>query len=241
MLTWPWSLPEAWRARQTRRALPDGVRDRLRRIRRGFRDRPGLGQPLALARFVALDLETTGPRMLQDRIISIGAVAVSGRTVRHDDAFEALLRQDQSSTVDNILIHQIGGQQQLAGTDPVTALVDCLEFIGDSRVVAFRAEFDATVFGREVGFRLGYRSWPRFMDLAALLPAMFPGAENETLDDWVGHFGLPPIGRHHAIADAYATAQLLMIVLEAAPRQGIETAADLCDAEQAQRWLGRRH
>jgi DNA polymerase III epsilon subunit-like protein len=51
---------------------------------------------------------------------------------------------------------------------------------------------------------------------------------------------LPPIGRHHAIADAYATAQLLMIVLEAAPRFGIETAADLRDAEVAQRWLGRR-
>jgi DNA polymerase-3 subunit epsilon len=241
MLRWPWSLPEAWRASRTRRALPAGVRDRLRRIRRGFLDRPGLGQPLALARFVALDLETTGPRMLQDRIISIGAVAVSGRRVRHDDAFEAFLRQDQSSAVDNILIHQIGGQQQLGGTDPVVALVDCLEFIDDARVVAFRAEFDATVFQREVRSRLGYRAWPRFIDLAALLPAMFPGTQNETLDDWVGHFSLPPIGRHHAIADAYATAQLLMIVLEAAPRQGIETAADLRDAEQAQRWLGRRH
>ena len=156
--------------------------------------------------------------MLEDRIISIGAVAVSERMVRHDDAYEALLRQDRSSEVDNILIHQIGGQEQLAGMDPVEALVGCLEFIGDSRVVAFRAEFDATVFEREVRRQLGYRAWPRFIDLAALLPAMFPGTENDTLDDWVAHFGLPPIGRHHAIADAYATAQLLMIVLEAAPR-----------------------
>jgi hypothetical protein len=31
-----------------------------------------------------------------------------------------------------------------------------------------------------------------------------------------------------------------MIVLEAAPRFGIETTADLRDAERAQRWLGRR-
>ena len=240
MSLWPWSLPEEWRARQARRALPASVRERLRHVRLGFLDRPGLGQPLALARFVALDLETTGPRMLEDSIISIGAVAVSERMVRHDDAYEALLRQDRSSAVDNILIHQIGGQEQLAGMDPAEALVGCLEFIGDSRVVAFRAEFDATVFEREVRRQLGYRAWPRFIDLAALLPAIFPGTENDTLDDWVAHFGLPPIGRHHAIADAYATAQLLMIVLEAAPRLGIETAADLRDAEQAQRWLGRR-
>jgi DNA polymerase-3 subunit epsilon len=235
-----WSLREALRARRTRRSLEPEIRKRLRRVKRGFLERPGLGQPLALARFVALDLETTGPRMFIDRIISIGAVAVSERMVRHGDAYEALLRQDRSSAVDNILIHQIGGQEQLGGMDPVEALVGCLEFIGESRVVAFRAEFDATVFEREVRERLGVRAWPRFLDLAALLPAMFPGTANDTLDDWVAHFRLPPIGRHHAIADAYATAQLLMILLEAAPRFGVATTADLRDAEQAQRWLGRR-
>jgi DNA polymerase III subunit epsilon len=240
MIAWPLSPAEAWRARKVRRSLPASVRERLADVRRRFLERPGLTQPLALARFVVLDLETTGPRMFEDRIISIGAVAVTERTVRHDDAFEALLRQDRSSAVDNILIHQIGGQQQLAGLDPVASLVACLEFIADSRVVAFRAEFDATVFAREIRSRLGFRAWPRFIDLAAVLPALFPATENDTLDDWVAHFGLPPIGRHHAIADAYATAQLLMIVLEAAPRFGIETAADLRDAEQAQRWLGRR-
>jgi len=240
MIAWPLSPAEAWRARRVRRSLAPSVRERLASVRQGFLERPGLAQPLALARFVVLDLETTGPRMLDDRIISIGAVAVRERTVRHDDAFEALLRQDRSSEVDNILIHQIGGQQQLAGLDPVESLVACLEFIADSRVVAFRAEFDATVFAREVRSRLGFRAWPRFIDLAAVLPALFPATENDTLDDWVSHFGLSPVGRHHAIADAYATAQLLMIVLEAAPRFGIETAADLRDAEQAQRWLGRR-
>ncbi len=238
MVNWPFA--DLLRARQARQALPRAYRERLRHARRGFLERPGLGQPLALARFVALDLETTGPRMLVDRVISIGAVAVSERTVRHDDAFEALLRQDRSSEVDNILIHQIGGQEQLGGTDPSEALVRCLEYIGESRVVAFRAEFDATVFRREVRAQLGLRAWPRFIDLAALLPAVFPGTNNDTLDDWVRYFSLPPIGRHHAIADAYATAQMLMIVLEAAPRLRIETIRDLRDAEQAQRWLGRR-
>lgn len=235
-----WPLPDALRARRTRRALPDAIRTRLRAVRMGFLDRPGLDEPIALARFVALDLETTGPRMLTDRIISIGAVAVTERTVRHDDAFEALLRQEQSSADENILVHQIGGQAQLAGADPVESLVRCLEYIGDSRIVAFRAEFDATVFRREVLALLGMRAWPRFIDLASILPALFPGTENDSLDDWVGHFGLPPIGRHHAIADAYASAQLLMIVLEVAARTGIYTARDLRDVERAQRWLGRR-
>ncbi|HET7204497.1 MAG TPA: 3'-5' exonuclease [Steroidobacteraceae bacterium] len=236
----PATFGELLRARRVRRSLPPEVRERLRRVHSGFLHRPSLDQPLALARFVALDLETTGPRMLVDRIISIGAVAVVDGTVRHDDAFEALLRQERSSGVDNILIHQIGGQQQLGGTDPAEALVRCLEFVGDSRIVAYRAEFDQTVFRREARLRLGVQAWPRFIDLASLLPALFPGTDNDSLDDWVRHFALPPIGRHHAIADAYATAQLLMIVLQAAARAGIETSRDLRDAEQAQRWLGRR-
>jgi DNA polymerase III subunit epsilon len=232
---------QAWlEARRTRRSLSPALRERLRVVRQRFTLRPGLGEPLAIARFVALDLETTGPNMHADRIISIGAVAVTARAVRHDDAFEVLLRQDASSRVDNILVHQIGGQQQLAGEDPVEALVRCLEFIGDSRVIAFRAEFDATVLRREVRARLGLRAWPRFVDLAALLPALYPGTDNDTLDDWTRYFGLPPIGRHHAIADAYANAQLLLLALEQAQRYGIETAWDLRDAEKAQRWLGRR-
>ena len=236
----PSTFGELLRARRIRRALPAEMQERLRRVRSGFLHRPGLDQPLALARFVALDLETTGPRMLVDRIISIGAVAVVDGTVRHDDAFEALLRQDRSSEVDNILIHQIGGQEQLGGTDPAEALVRCLEYVDDSRIVAYRAEFDQTVFRREARLRLGVQPWPRFIDLASLLSALFPGTDNDALDDWVQHFALPPIGRHHAIADAYATAQLLMIVLQAAPRAGMETIRDLRDAEQAQRWLGRR-
>jgi DNA polymerase-3 subunit epsilon len=236
----PSTFGELLRARRIRRALPSELRERLRRVRSGFLHRPSLDQPVALARFVALDLETTGPRMLVDRIISIGAVAVVDGTVRHDDAFEALLRQERSSEVDNILVHQIGGQEQLGGTDPAEALVRCLEFVGDSRIVAYRAEFDQTVFRREARLRLGVHAWPRFIDLASLLPALFPGTDNDSLDDWVQHFALPPIGRHHAIADAYATAQLLMIVLQAASRAGIETSRDLRDAEQAQRWLGRR-
>ena len=73
-----------------------------------------------------------------------------------------------------------------------------------------------------------------------MLPALFPGTPNDTLDDWTAHFGLPPIGRHHAIADAYANAQLLLLALEQSQRLGLVTAGDLLDLERSQRWLGRR-
>jgi DNA polymerase-3 subunit epsilon len=231
-----------WRTRQ---ALPPEQRLRLagqRSRREQLRsDREALAQPLALARFVTLDLETTGPRMLVDTIISIGAVAVAERSIRHADAFERVLRQAQSSDHENILIHQIGGQAQAAGNEPAAALLDFLDYLGDSVAVAFRAEFDATVLARELEARLGVRMRTRFVDLASVLPALFRDRENVTLDDWILDCGLPPIGRHHAIADAYASAQLWLLVLEQAAHAGLRTVGDLVELERAQRWLGKRH
>jgi DNA polymerase-3 subunit epsilon len=231
---------ETFEARRTRRALPPALREQLRRLRRRIRATRVMDQPLALARFVAIDLETTGPDMHRDRIIAIGAVAVADRAVQHGDAFEALVRQQESSRVDNILIHRIGGQEQLSGSDPVESLAACLEFLGASPAVAFRAEFDAAVLHRELRAWLGLRSTTRFIDLACILPALFPGTPHDSLDDWAGHFGLPPIGRHHAVADAYANAQLLMLALEKAQRLGMNRTRDLFELERAQRWLGRR-
>lgn len=230
---------------RTRRALPAELRARLARQKSGRErlrtDRETLAQPLALARCVVLDLETTGPRMMLDTIISIGAVAVAERAIRHDDAFERVLRQARSSAHDNILVHQIGGQAQAAGEDPASALVDFLGYLAASIAVAFRAEFDETVLRREMEGRLGIVLPTRFLDLAVVLPALFPGHENVTLDDWILHFGLPPIGRHHAIADAYAGAQLWLLALEQAHRAGLRTVGDLVELERAQRWLGKRH
>jgi DNA polymerase-3 subunit epsilon len=89
--------------------------------------------------------------------------------------------------------------------------------------------------------RLGIALRTRFIDLAVVLPALFPDRKNVTLDDWILDCGLPPIGRHHAIADAYASAQLWLLVLEQASRAGMRTVADLVELERAQRWLGKRH
>jgi DNA polymerase-3 subunit epsilon len=231
--------------RRIRGTLPPDVRLRLAALRvrarqRARDDRSVTSGLFSLVRFVAMDLETTGANMHSDRVISIGAVAVAGRTARHADSFEVVLRQDQESRVDNILIHQIGGQEQRAGEEPVGALLSFLEYLDGSIAVAFRAEFDATVLRRELHAQLGIRTRQRFLDLAVVLPALFPGTPNDTLDDWTAHFGLPPIGRHHAIADAYANAQLLLLVLEQAQRIGLRTAGDLLDLEKSQRWLGRR-
>ena len=236
---------ESFARRRRHDALPVEVRARLAALERYARERADQDRSaenglLSLARFVAVDLETTGPNMYSDRIISIGAVAVADRAVRHADAFEVVVRQESESTVENILVHQIGGQEQRAGTELQAALLSFLEYLDGSACVAFRAEFDATVLRRELHDNLGLEIATRWLDLAAILPALFPDARSNSLDDWMAWFGLPPIGRHHAIADAYAAGQLLLHAIHEAQGIGVVTAADLLDLQKAQRWLGRR-
>jgi len=198
-----------------------------------------LRRPLATARLVAVDIETTGPRMDVDRLISIGAVAVTACSIRHDDSFERVLRQARSSTVQNILIHRIGGQEQLAGAEPGRAFGDFLKFLDASVAVAFRASFDATILRRKIRAALGVKLRTSFVDLAICLPALFPGTQNDTLDDWISFFGVPLAERHCAVADAYAHAALLLILLQRARSAGLHCVGDLRRLEKAQRWLGK--
>jgi DNA polymerase-3 subunit epsilon len=234
-------LPNWLRRRRIREALEPPVRERLRQLRKETDANASLllRQPLALARLVAVDLETTGLSRHRDRVISIGAVAVRARTLRHDDCFERYLRQEHASPVNNILVHQIGGQQQLSGIEPVTGLLEWLEYLGNSAAVAFHAEFDRSFLGREVAAVLGVRLRSRFIDLAVLLPALFPNTANDTLDDWLRHFNFSAPARHHALADAYCHGALLLAVLERAMRAGLGTVGDLVEVEKAQRWLGK--
>ena len=80
---------------------------------------PSLASPLNRQRMVVVDVETSGLDPRHDRLLSIGAIVVSDGLVRLEQSFEVILRQDEASPEENILIHGIGGSAQLDGRDPV--------------------------------------------------------------------------------------------------------------------------
>jgi DNA polymerase-3 subunit epsilon len=168
-------------------------------------------------RWVVLDVETSGLDQRNDRLLSIGAVAVRGRRVSIEDSFERVVRSPTVSDRSNILIHGIGVQAQRDGVDPRQACGEFLDYAGSAPLVGFHASFDRAFLERAVQTHLGRMLGADWLDLAALAPALNPGLRAKALDEWLDHFGIVVTQRHHASADAFATAMLFVRLLAQVP------------------------
>jgi DNA polymerase-3 subunit epsilon len=80
--------------------------------------------------------------------------------------------------------------------------------------------------------RHGLQARAKWLDLATLVPALFPakGKADSALEHWLGAFGIPARARHDALGDAFATAQLLLVALAEAKRQRVASVEDLREA-----------
>lgn len=206
-----------------------------------WRSRPevDLADAFAETRFVVVDVETTGLDLNRDRLIAIGACAVENGRVTLADSFEIVVRQNEASSKDNILIHGIGGEAQREGMEPADALLRFLDFLGKSPLVAFHVTFDQTMIKRAVKEYLGFEFKHPWLDLAYVMPGLLPeyARRYRALDDWSGHFKINNFARHSALADALATAQLFLCALPLAQIKHSTSYRNLQDLEKAQRWV----
>jgi len=226
-------LNSLWR----RRPVLDGAQAAALAAYRSCR-LPNLHAPLA-ERAVVVDVEASGLNPFQDRLISVAGISVAGGLVRLNECFEAVLRQNQPSDDRNILVHGIGGSEQLAGREPAAGLIDFLEFAGKAPLVAFHADFDRILIERATSAVLGMKPGNVWLDLALLAPALLTGPARtaRNLDDWTRIFGIENYSRHNAASDALATAQLLLVVLAEANARSLGTWAQLMSLQRDYRWL----
>lgn len=220
--------------------LPEAEQARLRRWRAV--PEPGTGQSHGAQRVVVVDVESSGLDIHRDRLIAIGAVAVDASRIALAGAFYVVLRQAVASDDDNILVHGIGGTSQVQGEEPRLALLDFLDFVGKSPLVAYHAPFDEVMLRRAMRRTLGESFARTWLDLAWLAPALDPvrAMSVRGLDGWALAFGIANHRRHHALADALATAQLYLALQCAADAKGLHRVRDLLEAARSQEWISRR-
>jgi len=187
---------------------------------------PARPEPQArLTRWVVVDVETSGLDMHRDRLLAIAAIGlrVDWTDRRIDvqlaDSFEAVLRQDQASSRDNILLHGIGVQSQLAGIEPAAALQAFADFVGNDPLLAFHSAFDETLIARHCRQHLGRSLANPWVDIEHLCAVTHEQVQARSLDEWMAHFGILCPRRHQAAADTLAECELLLRIWPVLARQ----------------------
>jgi len=198
-----------------------------------------LNTPFTGARCVVVDVETSGLNLQEDRLISIGAVAVVHGQIALGDSFYVVLQQPTVSHKENILLHGIGSAAQAEGVPAVDALLSFLDFLRKDPLIAFHVTFDQTMIQRAMRQYLGFSFKHSWVDMAYVMPALNPAlaTQHRSLDDWISHFDIRNDARHNALADALVTAQLFQVALTQARRKNITDFEGMHDLEKAQRWV----
>lgn len=185
--------------------------------------------PIGEAEFVVFDLETTGLRpSAGDAICSIGAVRIRAGRIEHDDRFHTLVNPGRPIPRVATGFHGITDAMVAVAPRAPQALEHFREFVGDAVLVAHNAGFDVACLAwahAEGGPPIGN---PALCSMA-LSSLLDPHEPDHSLDGVATRAGIVIQGRHQALGDALATAQLALGLLNRAAARGVETVADLHD------------
>lgn len=166
---------------------------------------------------VVMDLETSGFSFKNDHLIAIGACRIENGLIPLRKSFQIILRQDQSSSKENILIHEIGDSDQRTGIEPTEALMRFLEYMGKAPLVVYHVGFDQPMLDKalkqHLGIELKQHIW---FDVAFLAPLFLPqiSTKRQNLDFWTKHFNIDNPNRHSAVFDAISTAEVMQAVMK---------------------------
>jgi DNA polymerase-3 subunit epsilon len=220
----------------------------------GLADPPGARLPLEAARYVVVDLETTGLPSARARICEIGAVRVDG--LLPAGTFQTLV--DPGVPLPPAITSLTGiVDLDLRGAPRVeTAVHRFLVFAGDAVLVAHNARFDLAFLDREVERMTGRRIAAPVVDTAALARRLLAGRLRRVgggggapgqggggggrlrrvgLASLAHFFGTSVRPCHRALPDAQATAEVLVALVGLAQERGAETVADLAELAAARR------
>lgn len=172
-------------------------------------------EDVADQRFVIFDTETTGFDIIEDRILSIGAVAIQNNQLKVKDHFEVYLKQNTFNP-ETVKIHGIIKNERFAQLPEAEALEHFIEYIGNSILVAHHAGFDKNMMNKALERNGLPRLQNKFLDTAILYKKtriatnFIDKNKVYSLDEIAEDYNIDLTDRHTASGDAFITALIFM-------------------------------
>lgn len=190
--------------------------------------------PLISLDAVAFDTETTGLDAATARIVQMGALRIGSMSPDEAARFEHFVHPGLPIPPASSAIHGISDEDVQDAPRFAGILPELEAFFGTATVVGHTISYDRRVLEAEcvrVGLTLQRRRW---LDVRFLAELARPGLASYDLDGLASHFEVRVNGRHTAMGDARATAEIYRALLPLLRERGIRT---LAEAEAASRAL----
>lgn len=170
--------------------------------------------------YVVFDLETTGAKAPPCRVTEIGAFRI--RNGRIDDEFHTLVNPRIPIPAFITSLTGIDDEMVREAPDFCDVADDLLEFLGDAVLVAHNAHFDMHFLNHEIGrVYEDYRLANPFLCTVQLSRRLLPEIENHKLKTVAEHYSISLVNHHRAGADARATAEIFLNLLDLLTSAGV--------------------
>jgi len=179
---------------------------------------------------VAIDTETTGLDTRTARIVQMAAVAICGGKVAAAESRSLLVDPGSAIPPASTSIHGIS-DQMVAGKPGFVHAWGEIDSFRDGRVIVGHSiGFDLAVLEREA--KLAGLAWeaPRGLCIRMLGQIANPTLPDQSLDTLAGWLEIGVEGRHTALGDARAAAEIFVALIPHLAQRGIRT---LAEAERA--------
>jgi DNA polymerase-3 subunit epsilon len=192
--------------------------------------------PLSSLRFVVLDTELTSLDQRTNRLLSVGAIAMSGTKILLGEQFYRLVNPGVNVPDEGVLIHKLRPADIAAAGKPADVLAELEKFIRDSVLVGHFAEIDMKILRKELA------STGQVLKNPAVCTArvhrwivqnqrysedQFRKMETLDLASLAKVYKVDVHEAHHALDDAFVTARLWQKLLPALETKGIMTFGQL--------------
>ncbi len=182
--------------------------------------------------YTVFDTETTGlDPDGGDEIISIGAVRIVNNKIIYQDLFEELVDPKRDIPLESYNIHGIN-YEMVAGKKDINAVLPIFKnYTSQSVLVGHNIAFDMKMLKVQEK-RTEIKFLNPVLDTLLLSAIMHPAQEKHDMESIAKRLGIDILGRHTALGDAIATAEIFLKLISLLNSNGILTLKDAINASQ---------
>jgi len=187
---------------------------------------PDLQTPIDKVNILAVDFETTGLDAKQDKLLSVGFVALKQQQISLNSSYHQIIKTKEQLQESNVIIHHITDSQKEQGKALATVVETLLQALAGKVMLVHFARIEKQFLTQACLELYGMAPVFPMIDTLALAKRRLDKRDvaydpsELRLTNLRQNFKLPDHHAHNALNDAIATAELFMAQMSKANKDG---------------------